>query len=121
MPDINAQIPTHPPLFARVSPPQEVVTSVAAVRAACNSWELTKIGADTPLSFSSEAELCDQLTGRTHPAETSFGVGVSLGVAGTLVVICIVTVLRDIYRGLRCLIRRRIERTGITPVVENRT
>lgn len=110
MPDTTTSPIISPALYARLDPSAEVVTSVAAVRTACNAWELTKLGAGTPLTFSSEAELCDQLTGRTHPAETSFGTGIVLGVSGTLIAIGVCIVLRDVYRGLCGLARTHFRR-----------
>ncbi|MBC7953617.1 MAG: hypothetical protein H7Z12_17600 [Rhodospirillaceae bacterium] len=110
MPETTTSPMISPPFYARLDPPAEVVASVAAVRVACNGWELTKLGTDTPLTFSSEAELCDQLTGRTHPAETSFGTGIVLGVSGTLIAIGICIVIRDVYRGLCGLARTHFRR-----------
>lgn len=99
--------PTPLVRYARIDPPAEVVASVSALRAACDGWKPSKVGVGLPL-YPHEAQICDQLTGVTHPAESAFNDGIVAGVIGTLIVIGICIVVRDVYRGLRALVRSRL-------------
>lgn len=103
--------PMPPPaLKARINPPSEVSTKIAAAKDACAAWPETVIDSGHPLTFTPEASLCEQLTGETDPAATALHVGIGAGVSGTLMAIAVFIILRRLYRGLRRLADRLLRR-----------
>lgn len=68
-----------PPIHeARVNPPQAVTDSLGALESACAAWPPVTLEM-LPVVISREALLCDQLTGRTNPADDAYHVGMAAG------------------------------------------
>lgn len=91
-----------PPIHeARVNPPQAVTDSLGALQSACAAWPPVTLEM-SPVVVSREALLCDQITGRTNPADDAYHVGLVaglfMGVGGLFAAIRLYFLLRNACR-----------------------
>jgi len=101
--------PTLPPLLIRGPAPQDVTDGLNALTTACRNWKPTESAPfKSPTAWASESSICDQLIGIANPAEDALVSGVMGGVVLTLLMFGVYALVRDLYRGLRFFIVRKM-------------